>query len=62
MLPLWQRLIITVVAMLAASFLIGLAWQWLFSFAMPSYIAGIVGGVAALPVWEFIKRIRPSGR
>lgn len=62
MLPLWQRLIITVIAMLAASYLIGLAWQWLFGFAMPSYIAGIVGGVAALPVWEFIKRIRPSER
>jgi Na+/glutamate symporter len=60
-LPLWQRLIITIIAMLAASYLAGLLWQWAFGFPIPSYIAGIIGGVAALPIWEFVKRIRPSG-
>lgn len=60
-LPFWQRLIITIVAMLAASYLIALAWQQLFSFPLPIYIGGVIGGLTALPVWEFLKRIRPSG-
>lgn len=58
--PFWQRLIITVVAMLAASFLAGLLWQGILNFALPSYVAGIIGGLTALPIWEFLKRIRPK--
>jgi len=60
MLPFWQRLLITIVVMLAASYLAGLAWQWLLGFALPSYAGGVVGGLAALPVWDLLKRIRPS--
>jgi hypothetical protein len=60
-LPLWQRLVITVVAMLAASYIVGLIWQALFRGAsLPSYAAGVVGGLAALVVWDFLKRIRAS--
>ncbi len=61
-LPFWQRLLITVVVMLATSFLAGVIWQGLlgFSFQLPSYAAGVIGGLAALPVWDFLKRIRPS--
>ena len=58
--PFWQRLIITLVAMIAASFIIGLIWNALFGFPLPSYIGGVIGGVAALPVWEFLKRIGPK--
>lgn len=58
---LWQRLIVTIVAMLAASYLVGLLWHAVFASPIPSYIAGVVGGVTALPIWEFVKRIRPSG-
>ena len=60
MLPFWQRLLATIVAILVASFLAGLAWEAAFNFALPSYAAGMVGGLAALPVWDFLKRIRPS--
>lgn len=60
LLPFWQRLLITVVAMLVASYLVGLLWQAILSFALPSYVAGAVGGLAALPVWDFLKRIRPT--
>lgn len=60
-LPFWQRLIITIVAMLAASYLIALAWQQLFDFPLPIYLGGVIGGLTALPVWDFLKRIRPSG-
>jgi len=58
--PFWQRLSITLVAMLAASFILGVFWRSLFNIPLPSYIAGIIGGLTALPVWEFLKRIKPS--
>jgi hypothetical protein len=60
LLPFWQRLLITIAAMLLASWLVGLAWQALLDFSFPSYLAGLIGGLAALPIWDFLKRIRPS--
>ena len=59
-LPFWQRLLLTVVGMLAASYVSGLLWQKLLSFPLPSYAAGVIGGLAALVIWDFLKRIRPS--
>ena len=59
-LPFWQRLLLTIVVMLAASWLAGLLWQYVSNFPLPSYIAGAIGGLAALPCWDFLKRIRPS--
>ena len=59
-LPPWQRLVITVVVMLAASYIVGLIWQAIFTGALPSYVAGVVGGLAALLVWDFLKRVRPT--
>jgi len=55
--PFWQRLLITVIAMLTASFVAGLIWQSIFNLGLPSYAAGIIGGLTALPLWEFLKRI-----
>ena len=59
--PFWQRLLITLVAMLAASFVLGLIWSALTGYELPSYVAGVIGGLAALPTWEFLKRVRPAG-
>ena len=59
--PLWQRMLVTLIAMVLASLVVGLIWQEIFGFQLPSYLAGVVGGLAALPVWEFLKRIRPRG-
>lgn len=59
-LPLWQRLVITVVVMLAASYVVGLIWQAVFGFALPSYAAGLVGGLSAIPVWDLLQRISPK--
>ncbi|MGB5745389.1 MAG: hypothetical protein WBM69_00320 [Desulfobacterales bacterium] len=56
--PFWQRLSITIVAMLAASFILGVFWRSIFNIPLPSYLAGIVGGLTALPIWEFLKRIK----
>jgi hypothetical protein len=56
--PLWQRLLITFAVMLAVSFLAGLLWHWIFNTDIPAYLSGAVGGLSALPAWEFLKRIR----
>lgn len=60
-LPLWQRLVITVLVMLGASYLAALLWDAVLGFALPSYGAGLVGGLAAIPVWDLLQRIRPKG-
>jgi uncharacterized YccA/Bax inhibitor family protein len=60
--PLWKRLLITLAVMVVASFIAGLAWQALFQAGMPSYLAGVIGGMTALPVWEFLKQNRRRGR
>ena len=59
-LPFWQRLLITIVVMLAASYLAGLISQGLLGIPIPSFIAGAIGGLSALPTWDFLKRIRPK--
>lgn len=53
----WQKMLITLGAMLVASYAAGWAWRQLFDFAIPSYLAGVVGGTAAVPVWEFLRWI-----
>jgi hypothetical protein len=56
----WKRFLITIVAMLVASFVVGLIWKEVFSSNMPGYLSGVVGGLMALPVWEFLKRFKPK--
>jgi ABC-type sugar transport system permease subunit len=56
-LPLWQRLLITLVTMLLTSFVSGLVWHWLFNADIPSYLSGLIGGITAVPVWELLKRL-----
>lgn len=60
--PFWQRLLITIIAMLLASFVVGLIWDRVFNVGIPSYLGGIVGGLAALPVWELLKRMNIKSR
>jgi hypothetical protein len=55
--PLWQRLVLTVVAIVVASFIAGLIWHKLLGFGLPSYLGGVIGGLTAVPVWELLKRI-----
>lgn len=58
--PTWQRIVATLVAMVAVSFIAGLIWTALFGFALPSYVAGLIGGTTAIPVWEFLRRVKPK--
>jgi hypothetical protein len=60
--PLWQRMLATLIAMLVTSLLAGVFWRWAFNTDIPSYLSGIVGGITAVPVWEFLKRVGPSPR
>jgi hypothetical protein len=50
MLPFWQRLLATIIAMVVASFLAGLAWQAVFNLPLPSYVAGMAA------VWQHYRR------
>lgn len=59
---LWQRLVLTLIVMFFASYLAGLIWQSTFSVNLPSYAGGMVGGLAAIPVWELLKRVSPKRR
>ena len=59
-LPFWQRLPVTIGVMLVTSYLAGILCQRVLGFPIPSYVAGAIGGLAALPTWDFLKRIRPS--
>ena len=52
---LWQKLLITLVAMLIASFAAGRLWMMAFDLAIPAYLAGVAGGLAAIPVWELLR-------
>jgi hypothetical protein len=54
---LWQKLLITIAVMLIASFAIGRLWLMVFDFVIPGYLAGVVGGLAALPVWELLRQV-----
>lgn len=54
----WKRFLITIVAMFVASLVVSLIWDMVFNANMPDYLSGIVGGLAALPVWEFLKRFK----
>ena len=56
----WQRLLIVLLAMLVVSFTIGLISRSLLGFGLPDYASGVVGGLTAIPLWEFLKRVKPK--
>ncbi|MFA9419452.1 MAG: hypothetical protein ACERLB_04820 [Gammaproteobacteria bacterium] len=58
--PFWQRFLIVLVAMLVVSFTIGLIARSLLGFGLPDYASGVVGGLTAIPLWEFLKRVNPK--
>lgn len=54
---LWHKTAATLAAMLIASFAAGRLWLTVFDFVIPSYLAGVAGGLAAIPVWELMRWI-----
>ncbi len=51
--PVSQRLAIALIAMILA----GLLSEGLFGIGLPSYVAGLVGALTAVPVWELVRRV-----
>jgi glucose-6-phosphate-specific signal transduction histidine kinase len=60
--PLWQRILLTLVAVVLVGFLAGLLWMAVFNREMPAYLSGLLGGLAAMPVWELLKRVSFQSR
>ena len=50
-----KRLLITLAAMVIASFVVGLMWRGIFDARIPSYLSGLVGGLSALAMWELLR-------
>ena len=50
-----KRLLLTLAAMVVASFVVGLMWRGAFDARIPSYLSGLVGGLTALTVWEALR-------
>ena len=50
-----KRLLITLAAMVIASFVVGLIWRGAFDARMPSYLSGLIGGLSALGMWELLR-------
>ena len=53
-----KRALITLAAMVVASFIVGLVWRDLFDARIPSYLSGLVGGLSALATWEFLRSLK----
>lgn len=58
--PFWQRLLALVLAILVVSFLVDWLWHSVFGFELTSYLTGIISGLAAVPLWAMLKRIKPK--
>ena len=56
----WHRLLATMIVMLLASYLASLIWSSALGFRIPSYISGLIGGLSALPIWDQLKRFKPT--
>ena len=50
-----KRLLLTLAAMVVASFVVGLMWRGAFDARIPSYLSGLVGGLTALTAWEALR-------
>jgi hypothetical protein len=60
--PLWTRVLLTLAAVVLVGFVAGLIWMAAFNRNMPDYIGGLLGGLAALPVWELLRRVSIAPR
>lgn len=55
----WQRLVGTLVAVVSVSVLASYVSETWLGFQLPGYVSGVIGGIAALPVWELLRRVGP---
>ena len=61
--PFWRRALITFAAIVVASYVVTAFLEQVLGVVLPAYLAGVVGGIAGVPVWELLGRVGPkSGR
>ena len=58
----WIRILLTVATVALVGFFAGLLWMAVFNRNMPDYLAGLLGGLAAVPVWELLERVSVAPR
>lgn len=58
--PLWYRLLITLTAIIVVSWVAITLLEALIGVRLPSYVAGVIGGIAGVPVWELLRRVQPK--
>ena len=51
-------LLITVMAIIGVVYVVIVVWSLIFATVVPSFVVGLAGGLAALPIWEGLKRIK----
>ena len=56
--PFWQRALITLAAIVVVSWAVVTLLESLIGIGLPGYVAGVIGGVAGVPVWELLQRVR----
>jgi len=59
---LWMRIALTLAAVVLVGFVAGLLWMAAFNRDMPGYLGGLLGGLAAMPVWELLRRVSINPR
>jgi Na+/glutamate symporter len=58
--PFWQRAGITLLAIVVVSWVVVTLIEALIGVRLPGYVAGVIGGIAGVPAWELLRRVRPK--
>lgn len=58
--PLWQRSLITLISIVVVSWAVITLLEPLIGFRLPAYVAGVIGGIVGVPVWELLRRVQPK--
>ena len=58
--PFWQRALILLAAVVGVSIIVSTLWHALFSFYLPSYVSGVIGGLSAVVIWDILKKTKPQ--
>ena len=59
---LWQALVATILSSVLGSSLAAALWRTVFDFGLPSYMAGMIGGMTAVLVWSFLSKYRNGSK
>lgn len=52
----WMKIVLTLAAIILVSVIAGYVWNSLFNAEIPGFLGGMLGGIVAIPVWEFLRK------